>query len=345
MRKITYLLGGFLGFLFITTLTAITSILLYETVIELPTPIILIIIIGFILVITLLCLLFDFIRRRIMINRPLNEILHATKKMAKGNFDINLIPHHEYKNYDEFDLIKLDLNRLAEELSKSEILKNDFIANISHEMKTPLAIIMTYAKTLSNDDLTEAEKAEYIKSLKETCVRLNNLVTNILKLNKLENNKLQLDISRFNISDLLANQILEFEQMMDTKNINLECDIEDDLYICSEKSYLEIIFSNLISNAIKFSNNEGTIKISLHLINEYYVITIEDNGCGMDKYTGAHIFDKFYQGETSHSKEGNGLGLALVKKVIDSIGGTIEVSSELNVGTTFIISIRSEENE
>ena len=345
MKKIRHLLWGFIGFILITSLTATTTILLYEKVITLPIPLIVVIIIGFILFMSLLCLFFDYIRRKIMINRPLNEILKVTKQMAKGNFKVKLVPHHQYKNYDEFDLIKLDLNSLADELSKNELFKNDFIANISHEIKTPLAIIITYAKALSNNNLNDEERKEYLDSLKETCNRLNNLVNNILKLNKLENNNLQLDITRFNISDLLANQIVEFEYLMEQKNINLECDIEDDLYIYSEKSYLEIIFSNLISNAIKFTNNDGNIYIALNKINNNYIITIKDDGCGMDKYTGEHIFDKFYQGETSHSKEGNGLGLALVKKVIDLIGGIIEVSSELNVGTTFKIVIRSEKDE
>ena len=122
----------------------------------------------------------------------------------------------------------------------------------------------------------------------------------------------------------------------------LECDIEEDLFINSEQSYLELVFNNLISNAIKFTDNKGIIGISLKKINDEYIIKIKDNGCGMDSETGAHIFDKFYQGDTSHSKEGNGLGLALVKKVIDILGGSIDVESEANVGTTFTISIKGE---
>ena len=122
--------------------------------------------------------------------------------------------------------------------------------------------------------------------------------------------------------------------------MNLECDIEEDLYINSEESYLELIWNNLISNAIKFTENNGKINISLKKINEDYIVKVKDSGCGMDKNTGEHIFDKFYQGDTSHSKEGNGLGLALVKKVIDVLGGTISVESEVNVGTTFVVTIK-----
>ena len=120
----------------------------------------------------------------------------------------------------------------------------------------------------------------------------------------------------------------------------INIDNEEDLYINSEESYLELIWNNLISNAIKFTENNGKINISLKKINEDYIVKVKDSGCGMDKNTGEHIFDKFYQGDTSHSKEGNGLGLALVKKVIDVLGGTISVESEVNVGTTFVVTIK-----
>ena len=132
----------------------------------------------------------------------------------------------------------------------------------------------------------------------------------------------------------------EFEELIEQKEIELICDIEEDLYIISEESYLEIIWNNLISNAIKFTEPKGTIKISLKKVENKYQIMISDTGIGMDKETGAHIFDKFYQGDTSRSKEGNGLGLALVKRVIDLLGGSISVESEINKGTTFIVIVK-----
>ena len=164
------------------------------------------------------------------------------------------------------------------------------------------------------------------------------LFSNILKLNKLENQRLIPDIKEFNLSESLINQVLMYEELIEKKNITLDCDIEEDLIITSEESYLEIVWNNLMSNAIKFTKD--TIKVTLKKENNKYIINFIDNGIGMDKNTGMHIFDKFYQGDTSHSKEGNGLGLPLVKEVINILGGEISVSSELGKGSNFEIVIK-----
>ena len=275
-----------------------------------------------------------------MVKNPLYDILYATKQMSKGNFKIYLKTNHSYLDYDEFDLIKEDLNKMAQELSKNEVLKNDFIANVSHELKTPISVIKNYAKLLNNNNLQKEDKTKYLENLQNACDKLNNLITNILKLNKLENQQLNPTLKKLNISELLENQIISFESILEKKEITLNCDIQENLFINSEESYLEIIFNNLISNAIKFSNQKGVIDISLTSINNNFIIKIKDYGCGMDSETGKHIFDKFYQGDTSHASEGNGLGLALVKKVIDIIGGSISVESKLNEGTTFIVTVK-----
>jgi len=275
-----------------------------------------------------------------MVKNPLYDILYATKQMSKGNFNIYLKTNHSYTDYDEFDLIKEDLNKMAQELSKNEVLKNDFIANVSHELKTPISVIKNYAKLLNNNNLSKEDKTKYLENLQNACDKLNNLIKNILKLNKLENQQLNPTLKKLNISELLENQIISFESILEKKEITLNCDIQENLFINSEESYLEIIFNNLISNAIKFSNQKGVIDISLTSINNNFIVKIKDYGCGMDSETGKHIFDKFYQGDTSHASEGNGLGLALVKKVIDIIGGSISVESKLNEGTTFIVTVK-----
>lgn len=340
MKKLFYNLAGFFGFLSVTTFDVSIAVVVYSYIKNLNEFQIAIILICLIVFNAFLCTIFDYFRRKMMIDRPLKEILNATKQMTKGNFNINLIPKHSSDYYDEFDSIKVDLNKMAKELSKSEILKNDFIANVSHEIKTPLSIINMYAQILENNNLTEEERKKNIKSLKKACKRLSTLVENILKLNKLENQKILPNIKEINLSELLISQVLNFEELIEKKDIKLVCSIEEDLYINSEESYLEIVFNNLMSNAVKFTNENGKIEVSLKKVNDEYIISFKDNGCGMDNDTGRHIFDKFYQGETSHSKEGNGLGLALVKRVIDSLGGKIEVESELNKGTTFTITIK-----
>ncbi len=289
----------------------------------------------------MVCSILDIIRRKIMIEKPLKEITEATQQMAKGNFKIHLVPAHSYKDYDEFDLIKEYLMKMGKELAKSEVLKNDFISNVSHEIKTPLSVIQSYTFALNDDKLDDKTRKKYLMNLQDSCKKLSNLVTNILKLNKLENQNLTPELKTFNLSESLANQILQYEQIIEEKNLELECDIEPDLYLKSEESYLEIIWNNLISNAIKFTD-KGKISISLKKEQNNYVIKVKDTGKGMNIETGKHIFDKFYQGDSSHIEEGNGLGLALVKKVIDILGGSISVESELGKGSTFIVTIKEE---
>lgn len=329
---------------FLTTgFNVVLGVLVYNSIKEKSDIVVAAIILGVILVSAAICTAIDYLRRKIMIERPMNEIVDATQLMARGNFKIDLVPKHSYEYFDEYDILKENLNKMANELSKSEVLKNDFIANVSHEIKTPLAVIQNYAKALKNSSLDSETKEKYISNLVEACQKLNGLITNILKLNKLENQKLLPEIKEFNLSELLANQVLQFESLIEKKEIDLVCEIEEDLFIKSEESYLEIIFNNLMSNAIKFSNPKGMIYVGLKKEKQNYHITFKDSGCGMDKETGKHIFDKFYQGDTSRSKEGNGLGLALVKRVIDIIGGSIQVTSQIGEGTEFIITIRGVE--
>ena len=340
MRNFKYTLFGFFMFFLTTGFNVVLGVLVYNSIKEKSDLIVAAIILGVILVSAAICTAIDYLRRKIMIERPMNEILDATDMMTRGNFKIDLVPKHSYEYFDEYDILKENLNKMANELSKSEVLKNDFIANVSHEIKTPLAVIQNYAKALKNPSLDNEVKNKYLDNLTEACQKLNGLITNILKLNKLENQKLLPEIKEFNLSDLLANQVLQFESLIEKKEIDLVCEIEEDLFIKSEESYLEIIFNNLMSNAIKFSNPKGMIYVGLKKEKQNYHITFKDTGCGMDKETGKHIFDKFYQGDTSHASEGNGLGLALVKKVIDIIGGSISVDSKLNEGTTFIVTVK-----
>lgn len=340
MRKFRYTIIGFLLFFITISILVGAGIFVYAALLDSSIDYIAVLIFAFIFVAAALCTLIDYYRRKIMIEKPLNQILDATEQMSRGDFNIRLRTHHNYQNFDEFDYIKTDLMKLSEELSKNEVFKNDFIANISHEIKTPLSVIKSYAKILSSDKLSEDEKVKYLNNLQDACDKLSVLINNILKLNKLEHQKLEPEITRFNISELLVNQIMLYEDLLDKKELTLIADIDEGLYIESEESYLEIVFNNLMSNAIKFTDNKGTISVSLKKENQDFIIKFEDNGCGMNEETGKHIFDKFYQGDTSHSKEGNGLGLALVKKVIDIIGGTIKVKSEVGVGTTFIIVLK-----
>lgn len=340
MKEFKDTLAGFVLFFLTTIMNVTLAIIIFYFVQHKNTWMIAISIIALVIVMSLFMTIFDYFRRKTMITKPLKEILDATESLAKGNFDFNIRYNHSYENFDEFDLIKDYLKKMANELKKNQMINNDFISNVSHEIKTPLSVITNYAKLLENEKLTKEERKQYLNSLKHATKKLSDLVTNILRLNKLENQKLIPEIKRFNLSELIINKIIQYESIIEEKNIELDVNIQEDLYINSEESYIEIIVNNLLTNAIKFTNEKGTISVSLQKSKNEYEIKVKDTGIGMNAETGKHIFDKFYQGDTSHHKEGNGLGLSLVKKVIDIIGGSISVESEINKGTTFIVLIK-----
>ena len=343
MRSKYGTLTGFL-ILFITiAFNASLAVVVYSMIADKKDSVVAIVILIFILCSSLICATIDFIRRKLTVETPVREILEATKKMSTGDFDIDLtVKHTNYFN--TFDCIKMDLNTLSKERSKNEVLKTDFISNVSHEIKTPLSVIQNYAQALTNPNLDEETKAKYLETLQSSCKKLSNLVTNILNLNKLENGTIIPEFKEFNLTEAIKEKIVKYDHLIEEKEIELICDLEEDVIIKNEESYLEIVWSNLLSNAIKFSNPKGQIRIFLKQQNEIVNFTIEDTGCGMTPEEGRHIFDKFYQADTSHSKEGNGLGLALVKKVIDVLGGTIAVESEIGKGTKFSVILEGKKN-
>ena len=298
-----------------------------------------VVMLAVIILLSLLCTLFDIVRRKVMIDRPVRDILEATEKIAAGDFSVRLTTLHTYEKYDDYDLIKENLNVMAAELGKSEILKTDFISNVSHELKTPLAIIQNYVSLIGKSGLDEDTRQRYVKTVLSATKRLSDLVGNVLKLNKLEHHELSTETENIRLDDMLAKAVLAYEDLIDEKELEIECDF-DEVNIVSAPSYLEMVWNNLISNAIKFTEKGGKIRVSVKSDGEKSVVKVSDTGCGISPETGARIFDKFYQGDTSHSQEGNGLGLAMVKKVIDVLGGEISVESELGKGSTFTIVLK-----
>lgn len=332
---------GVVSFFVLIALIMQVAILCYDYIIQKTSnlSLIAVLILIEIIILSTFCTIFDWIRRKIMVDRPTKKILEATENIAEGDFSTRLDIAHEYGKYNEYDLIMENLNKMAAELQKNEVLKTDFISNVSHEIKTPLAVIQNYATLLQDETLDAESRKAYAKTLVTASKRITDLITNILKLNKLENQEIQEKHEKFNLTEALAECVVEFEPLIEKKNLDLNCDF-DDLTIFSSKSLLEIVWNNLISNAIKFTPDGGKIDISLKRIDSNAEIKVTDTGCGMTSETGAKIFEKFYQGDTSHSMQGNGLGLALVKKVIDILGGEISVQSELNKGSTFTILLK-----
>ena len=291
-----------------------------------------------IIFLSLVCTLCDLLRRRVMIDRPTEQILNATERIAAGDFSTRLLPRHRYAKYDQYDVIMENLNTMAAELQKSEVLKTDFISNVSHELKTPLTVIRSYAELLQTETDEETRK-KYAETLVQAANRLSGLTSNILQLSKLENQKILPEKKKFRLDESLAECILGFEEVLEQKKIELSCEL-DEVEIFSSQSYLELVWNNLFSNAVKFTEKGGVIAITLKKGENNAVVSVSDSGCGISAEAGARLFDKFYQGDTSHAHEGNGLGLALVKKVIDILGGEIFVESELGKGSTFTVTIR-----
>ncbi|MBO5223041.1 MAG: HAMP domain-containing histidine kinase [Clostridia bacterium] len=291
-----------------------------------------------IIMLSLIVTVIDAIRRKYMVYKPLGKILDATEKIANGDFSTKLVIDKEYGKYNEFDVIMDNINLMADELKKNEVLKTDFISSVSHELKTPLAVINNYSSLLAKEGIDEESRIRYAQTVQQASMKLEGLISNILKLNKLENQTITPDFTTFNLTETLAQCVLSYESICEEKGIELDCDFED-VRINSSESMLEIVFNNLVSNAVKFTDRGGKISVRLFKKNGLACVSVTDTGCGMSKETGARIFDKFYQGDTSHSCEGNGLGLALVKKVIGVLGGEISVVSEIGKGSTFAVKV------
>ncbi|GHV78438.1 two component sensor kinase [Spirochaetia bacterium] len=277
--------------------------------------------------------------RQYYFERPLRHLREAAKKIARGDFSVRLAPLRKDGKKDSTAVLFDDFNTMAAELANIETLKNEFIANVSHEIKTPLSIIQSYAAALQNDALTGEERRDYAKTIMDATQRLSALVTNILKLNKLENQEIMPQDDPFDLSEQIRRCVLAFEDLLERNNIAVNVNFDEVMVSCNQ-SMLELVWNNLISNAVKFTNPGGLIALTLKETDGYAVITITDNGCGMDSETQKHIFDKFYQGDSSHAQEGNGLGLAMVKKVIEITGGKIKVDSKPGHGTTFTVCLK-----
>lgn len=295
---------------------------------------------GNVMLLSLLFTLIDGVRREITVQRPARRIIAGAKQIMAGDFTVRIPRQRRFGVEDVFPQLGECFNEMARELQSVETLRTDFIANVSHEMKTPLAVIQNYGSLLQNPGLSQEQRLEYAKGVTDGSRRMANMMTNILKLNRLENQKIFPQVTEYDLGEQLCQCLLQYESIWEKADIEIDTDLEDGVTIRADSDLLSLVWSNLFSNAFKFTSPGGRVFVSLAADDTCATVKVSDTGCGMTAQVGAHIFEKFYQGDTSHSVQGNGLGLALVKRVMDILHGEITVESTVGLGTTFTVKIR-----
>lgn len=264
---------------------------------------------------------------------PIKKLSSASCEIAKGNFTVDL----DYKsNLNEMNELFENFRVMVNELRATETLRNDFVTNVSHEFKTPINAIEGYVTLLQDKSQSNEEKDECISKIIYNTKRLSSLVGNILMLSKVDSQKVFAKRTNYSLDEQIRQAIVSLESKWVDKKIEFDVELDNTKYYGPEALMYQV-WMNLLDNAIKFSSVHGFISVRLMNRGSQITCTIEDQGVGMTKETKERIFDKFYQGDTSHQSEGNGLGLALVKQIIALCKGSIEVSSITGKGSVFTI--------
>lgn len=271
--------------------------------------------------------------RRIL--QPISQLSEEMKQVAEGDFTIQVPECHKIAEVEE---LFRDFNAMVRELGSIETLRNDFVTNVSHEFKTPLATIRGYVQLLQSNHLSEADRQDYIGRILDSTKQLTTLTENILKLSKIETQGVLVEAKKFRLDEQIRNVILFLEPEWEKRDINWQIDLPTS-YFDGNEELLYQVWLNVIDNAIKYSRKDCMIKVQLQEQTDCFEIEVRDTGIGMDQETQKHMFDKFYQGDTARKTKGNGLGLALAKQIVEIYHGKIEVSSEVDVGTAIIVTL------
>ena len=268
---------------------------------------------------------------------PIKKLRRAIDQVAEGDFSVRL---EDQSSSREIMEIYTGFNLMAHELSSTEILQTDFVSNVSHEFKTPISAIEGYSTLLQGSENLDDNQREYVDKILLNTRRLSSLVGSILLLSKLENQQIPTNQSSYRLDEQIRQSLVAQEIAWSQKDIELDVELERLSYLGNEPM-MRHVWDNLISNAVKFSPQGGTIKLRLTRKPEKLVFTIEDQGSGLSEETQKHIFDKFYQGDSSHKQEGNGLGLALVKRILTIEKGQITAENIPEGGCRFTVTLRT----
>lgn len=268
-----------------------------------------------------------------------NNIINQMNRLASGDFKARLNLGKPISVHPTFVEITESFNKMAEELENTEMLRSDFVNNFSHEFKTPIVSISGFAKLLKKNNLTEAQRAEYLDIIEEESLRLSYMATNVLNLTKLENQSILTDISQFNLSEQIRSCVLLLENKWEKKKLELYIDF-DEYMISANEEMLKQVWINLLENAIKFAPDYGVIGVDIKKQNNMLSVSVSNSGSEIPPESIGHIWNKFYQADKSRSSEGNGIGLAIVKRVVELHGGDVAVKSE-NLATVFTVTLPS----
>lgn len=265
--------------------------------------------------------------------RPINDLVHAMDAVSQGDFSVRV----DAENVPgDMGALASSFNDMASELGGLEMFRKDFINNFSHEFKTPIVSIRGFAKQLERDDLTDEQRREYLNIIVSESDRLANMASNVLLLSKLENQTIVTDKATFALDEQLRRAILLLEKQWSEKELDLDVDLEEIEFYGNEEM-LNHVWVNLLGNAVKFSPRGGTLSVRLRREGDMAVARLHDEGPGMDEETRRRVFEKFFQGDTAHATEGNGLGLSLVRRIVDLCEGDVAVDSAPGAGSTFTV--------
>lgn len=270
---------------------------------------------------------------------PMRRLGDAARNVAEGDFTVYLQPIHTEDKHDFVDVMYCDFNKMVEKLGTMEILQSDFMTNASHEMRAPVAVVHSSAQLLQTEGLSDADRMLYTENILVASRRLSALITDILMLGRLDSGAALSGIDSYDLTRQLTDCILHFEDALDEKEIELSVEMEDSVMITADRGMLDIVWKNLLSNAIKYTGAGSTVSLKQETDGDSIIVVVDDMGIGMSKDTMAHIFDRFYQGDLSHSESGNGLGLSLVRKALEHVGGSIAVESILGKGSRFTVRV------